>query len=156
MSASFLSRVIAWVIDTSIIFIVSVPFILSSLIIASWSQSEIIFLISLFIAQIFITIIASIYYATTMRRLYHPGQTWGKQLMDIKTVNNKNENLTPKEIIFREVLVKYWLFTIASGATFFLASFLDFILPIIDKKKESLHDKITNTKVIKIENVEKT
>lgn len=150
MPAKFLSRLSAWIIDMSIVILISLPFIFSFFIIAQWSQSDIGYILSLFAAQLAISGILAVYYIICMKRANHIGQSLGKQVMKIKTVDIDGSEISNKIIAYREVLVKYWLFTVISAAFFFLPLIVNGLFCLFHSEKKSLVDIFTHTKVIDV------
>ncbi len=92
-----------------------------------------------------IPIVTLPYYALTMRRGgARNGQTWGKQALGIRVVRQTGEPVTGGFALLREMLVKNLLLGICG-----IVQLIDFLWPMWDDYRQSLHDKIVSTFVVR-------
>ncbi|MDA0183772.1 RDD family protein [Solirubrobacter phytolaccae] len=92
-----------------------------------------------------IPIVTLPYYALTMRRRgAHNGQTWGKQALKIRVVRQTGEPVTAGFALLREMLVKNLLMGLCG-----IVQLIDFAWPIWDDHRQSWHDKIVSTFVVR-------
>lgn len=80
-----------------------------------------------------------------MRRGKANGQTFGKQMMDIRVVRTGGEPVTFWNAFLRQVFGQQLLI----GLTFYVYAFVDYLWPLRDARNQALHDKIASTLVIR-------
>ena len=86
-----------------------------------------------------------LYFPLTMRRRgVHNGQTWGKQAVGIRVVNDSRERFTGGKAIVRELLVKGILMNLCT-----IVWILDCLSPLWDDRNQAWHDMICSTLVLK-------
>jgi len=135
--ASFFSRLIAFIIDFLVLFIIGA---LVCLYLLSFSNSDnfvgniILFIIYLLSVHIILAMVVNTYLISTF------GGTIGKLISGIKVENEDGTNLTFKQAFFREYIAK-----MASSAFLGLGYFWLLKTP----KKQTWHDMICSTVVVK-------
>lgn len=72
------------------------------------------------------------------------GQTFSKKVLKLKVVKEDMKDLTPLEIIQREVVMKYSLWILTMGIWYII----DAIPAIFRKDRKTIHDLMMKTKVI--------
>ena len=77
------------------------------------------------------------------------GQTLGKQAVGIRVVRVDGAPVEPGFAFVREVLVKILLFGYIAFVTLYLATFVNYLWPLWDPRKQALHDKIVRSRVVK-------
>lgn len=77
------------------------------------------------------------------------GQTWGKQILDIRVVRDSGQPMSFGWAALREIGVKGLAVTIASSIIPFIPWFLNFFWPLWDDQNRALHDMIVSTHVVK-------
>jgi uncharacterized RDD family membrane protein YckC len=151
--ASWGSRVGAQMIDGLIVFVGAIIlfFIVEavfSLGFAAGDEAGVVsIVVGLIIWSVCVAIIALLYAPTLMARTN--GQTWGRQVMNIRVVRAKGEPMTFGFAVVREVLVKSLGVGVISGITFGLFYFVDVLWPLWDEENRALHDFAVNTRVVK-------
>lgn len=128
-AASITKRIIAFVIDIALIIII----VLIKNQIVKYLTSNNIYKITEEINEILTALIALIYFPIKEEGR---GQTYGKKLLGIKIVNLNDRKLTYTKSFIRELLIIVDLLT------------LGFLLPLSNKKNQTLKDVITKTVVI--------
>jgi uncharacterized RDD family membrane protein YckC len=76
------------------------------------------------------------------------GQTWGKQIVDIRVVRDSGQPVDFGFALIREVLVKQLLFNFIGGF-FFFPPLLDVLWPLWDGENRCLHDMVVSTHVVR-------
>jgi uncharacterized RDD family membrane protein YckC len=76
------------------------------------------------------------------------GQTWGKQLLNIRVVRDNGEAFNFGSAAMREVVVKFLAVNIASSIIPFIPWFLDYFWPLWDDQNRALHDMAVSTHVL--------
>jgi uncharacterized RDD family membrane protein YckC len=76
------------------------------------------------------------------------GQTWGKQLLNIRVVRDSGEPFSFGSAALREVVLKFLAVNIASSIIPFIPWFLDFFWPLWDDQNRALHDMAASTHVL--------
>ncbi len=79
----------------------------------------------------------------------HNGQTWGKQMMNIRVVRDNAESMSFGWAALREIAVKGLAVGIASSIIPFIPWFLNFFWPLWDDQNRALHDMIVSTHVVR-------
>lgn len=96
--------------------------------------------------------IAAAYFTLTMgREGQNNGQTVGKQVLNIRVVQEDGRPMDPGKVLVREVLVRGLLFGGISVITLGFGSILslvDVLWPLWDDHRRALHDMIAKTRVI--------
>jgi uncharacterized RDD family membrane protein YckC len=78
----------------------------------------------------------------------HNGQTWGKQLLDIRVVRDSGESMSFGWAALREIVVKGFAVTLASSIIPFIPWFLNYFWPLWDDQNRALHDMVVSTHVV--------
>ena len=78
----------------------------------------------------------------------HNGQTWGKQLLDIRVVRDSGQPMGFGWAALREIVVKGFVVTIASSIIPFIPWFLNYFWPLWDDQNRALHDMVVSTHVV--------
>jgi uncharacterized RDD family membrane protein YckC len=95
-------------------------------------------------------LIALLYAATTMARKGQAnGQTWGKQLLNIRVVRDSGAPMTFWWAALREVGLKWIAVGVASSIIPFIPWFLNFFWPLWDDQNRALHDMVVSTHVVR-------
>lgn len=76
------------------------------------------------------------------------GQTWGKQMLDIRVVRDGGEPMSFGWAALREIAVKGLAVSIASGIIPFIPWFLNYFWPLWDDQNRALHDMVVSTHVV--------
>lgn len=124
--ASFWIRLLAYILDNAIISFITLPFI--------WYIGD-----ENLLKRTSFIYLAGLYYNIFLVYKYHT--TIGKSLLNIE-ISSKNK-ITLWKVILREVIGKF-----LSSATLLIG----YVIVLIDKNKQALHDKIAKTFVIQINN----
>ena len=77
------------------------------------------------------------------------GQTWGKQLLNIRAVRDNGQAWTFGSAALREVVFKFLCVNIASSIIPFIPWFLNFFWPLWDDENRALHDMADKSHVIR-------
>ncbi len=77
------------------------------------------------------------------------GQTWGKQLLNVRVVRTNGERVTFGAAAVREVLLKFLAVGIASSIIPLIPIILNFFWPLWDDENRALHDMAASTRVVK-------
>lgn len=139
MPAGFVVRLVAFIIDSIIIglgaLIIRVPLGIISLFVtdAFWNQAILFNFTGL---NILLYLLSVLYFVFLT---YSTGSTLGKKVMNIRVVSVTEEELSLWQVMYRETVGRY-LSTVIT--------FLGYLLILIDKKKQALHDKLADTQVI--------
>ena len=96
-------------------------------------------------------LVALLLYASLLmaREGAHNGQTWGKQLLDIRVVRDSGQPMGFGWAALREIGVKGFAVTIASSIIPFIPWFLDYFWPLSDDQNRALHDMVVSTHVVR-------
>lgn len=144
--ASFGARALACVIDG---LIVVVPVSLALLVLASALGDRFDGLWTVGIVALTF-VVSALYYPRTMGRTGPlEGQTWGKQIAGIRVLRVDGQPVTGGTAMLRDVFGKWFLFTIVAAVAVFLPTLANFGLPLFDKHKQALHDKVAATVVVR-------
>jgi uncharacterized RDD family membrane protein YckC len=102
------------------------------------------------LATLAFALIALLYAATTMARSGQAnGQTWGKQLLNIRVVRDNGEPMTFWWAALREVGIKWIAVGVASSIIPFIPWFLNYFWPLWDDENRCLHDMVASTHVVR-------
>ena len=89
------------------------------------------------------TVLDIIFYAVSVLYFifftYTEGSTPGKKVMNIKVVNENGDKLTLFQVVYRETIGRF-----LSGAIMGIG----YLLVVIDKQKRSIHDMLSDTRVV--------
>lgn len=90
------------------------------------------------------------YYLMTMTRQgINNGQTWGLQILNIAVVRQDGKRVDAGFILLRQLVVIGVLFGIVNYFTFSLGFIVDSLWPLWDDKKQTLHDKIVKSVMVR-------
>jgi uncharacterized RDD family membrane protein YckC len=82
-----------------------------------------------------------------IRRGRRNGQTLGKQAMRIRVVRERGEQVTFGNALLREVIGRQLLVAFTYG----LYAVVDYLWPTWDRARQCLHDKVAQTRVVRVE-----
>ena len=77
------------------------------------------------------------------------GQTWGKQLLNIRAVRDNGQPWSFGSAALREVVLKFLAVNIASSIIPIIPWFLNFFWPLWDDQNRALHDMAASSHVIR-------
>src|SRR5918997_3282565 len=77
------------------------------------------------------------------------GETWGKQMMNVRVVRDSGQPMSLGWAALREIAVKGLAVWLASSIIPLIPWFLNFFWPLWDDENQALHDKIVSTHVVK-------
>jgi uncharacterized RDD family membrane protein YckC len=83
------------------------------------------------------------------RRGRHKGQTLGKQILGIRVICPAGPRPGPARFVFREALLKGFLFGPASLGLLLVPAWVNFLFPVAHHRKCALHDLIADTIVVR-------
>lgn len=144
-------RVGAYLLDGLILSVVYVVvFLILGLIMLSGGNNDALvlaFVLIVFVGSILITVF---YYGWSMSREgEHNGQSLGKQMLHITVIREEGEEVDFWYAVKREVLVIQilfgFIFNIFTGG---IATFLNYLWPLWDEKRQCLHDKMVSSRVV--------
>lgn len=84
-----------------------------------------------------------------IRRGRRNGQTLGKQAMRIRVVRESGETVTLGNALLREVIGRQLLVAFTYG----LYAVIDYLWPTWDRARQCLHDKVAQTRVVRVDEV---
>jgi uncharacterized RDD family membrane protein YckC len=84
-----------------------------------------------------------------MRQGPRNGQTWGKQLLEIRAVRDNGQPFDFGSAALREVVLKGLAVGIASSIIPVIPWFLNFFWPLWDDENRALHDMAASTHVVR-------
>lgn len=79
----------------------------------------------------------------------HNGQTWGKQLLNIRVIRNNGQRMSFGAAALREVVLKQLAVGIASSIIPLLPFLLNYLWPLWDDDNQALHDMAASTHVVR-------
>jgi uncharacterized RDD family membrane protein YckC len=141
------SRLAAYLIDGLILLVPAVVLTLIVVAIAAGSDTgAIVTGILGFLAYL----VVAFFYAPLLmaREGENNGQTWGKQMMNVRVVRDSGQPMSFGWGALREIAVKALAVTIASSIIPFIPWFLNYFWPLWDDENQALHDKICSTHVV--------
>ena len=145
--ASWGSRLAAFLIDGLILLIPAV--LLTVVVIAIAAGSDTGAIVTGIVGFLAFLVVALIYAPVLMARDgRNNGQTWGKQMMNIRVVRDSGEPMSFGWAALREIGVKGLAVTIASSIIPFIPWFLNYFWPLWDDQNRCLHDMICSTHVV--------
>jgi uncharacterized RDD family membrane protein YckC len=145
--ASWGSRLAASLIDGLILLIPAV--LLTVVVIAIAAGSDTGAIVTGIVGFLAFLVVALIYAPVLMARDgQNNGQTWGKQMMNIRVVRDSGEPMSFGWAALREIGVKGLAVTIASSIIPFIPWFLNYFWPLWDDQNRCLHDMICSTHVV--------
>jgi uncharacterized RDD family membrane protein YckC len=146
--ASWGSRVGATLIDW-VILLVPVA-ILVAIVIGVAAGSDTGAIVSAILGFLTYLVVAFIYAPLLMSRGgERNGQTWGKQLLNIRVVRDSGQSMTFGWAALREIAVKGLALAIAGSIIPLIPYLLDYLWPLWDDENQALHDKIVSTHVVR-------
>lgn len=77
------------------------------------------------------------------------GQTWGKQLLNVRVVRSNGERMTFGVAALREVVLKFLAVGITSSIIPLIPWLLNFLWPLWDDENRALHDMVASTRVVR-------
>ena len=145
--ASWGTRAAAYLIDGLILLIPAV--VLTIIIVAIAAGSDTGAIVTGILGFLAYLVVACIYAPVLMAREgEHNGQTWGKQMLNIRVVRDAGEPMSFGWAALREIGVKGFAVTIASSIIPFIPWFLNYFWPLWDDENRALHDMICSTHVV--------
>ena len=146
--ASWGTRLGAYVIDGLILLLPVV--ILAVVVIAIAAGSDTGAVVTAILGVLAYLVVAFIYAPVLMAREgARNGQTWGKQMLDIRVVRDNGQPMSFGWAALREVAVKGLAVTIASSIIPIIPWFLNFFWPLWDDQNRALHDMVVSTHVVR-------
>lgn len=82
-----------------------------------------------------------------VRRGARNGQTLGKQALGIRVVRESGEPVTLGNALLREIIGRQLLVPFSYG----LYAVLDYLWPVWDRSRQCLHDKVAQTRVVRVD-----
>lgn len=82
------------------------------------------------------------------RRSSHAGQTFGKQLLGIRSVSETGETLSSRRLLVRELPLKNLLFGLPSVLLLGLSALVNYLWPLWDSRSRAVHDHLCATRVV--------
>jgi uncharacterized RDD family membrane protein YckC len=145
--ASWGSRAAAYLIDGLILLVPAV--VLTIIVVAIAAGSDTGAIVTGILGFLAYLVVAFIYAPVLMAREgEHNGQTWGKQMLNIRVVRDSGEPMSFGWAALREIGVKGLAVTIASSIIPFIPWFLNYFWPLWDDQNRALHDMICSTHVV--------
>jgi uncharacterized RDD family membrane protein YckC len=107
-------------------------------------------LVGAFIVMVLVFVVVAFLYAPLLMMRQGPrnGQTWGKQLLDIRVIRTNGQPFTFGSAALREVVLKGLAVGIAATVIPFIPWFLNFFWPLWDGENRALHDMAAQTRVV--------
>lgn len=124
--ASFFQRLLAFIIDSGIVTVLSIPFYILL------NNGEVTFYQATLLPRIILTVAYNTY------MISHGGKTLGKQALGIKVIAENGQSLSVNQALLREFL----------GKTVMGVFIIGYFWMLFDKKKQCWQDKIAGTYVI--------
>ena len=146
--ASWGSRLAAYLIDAVILL---VPIIaLTVIVVAIATGSDTGAIVTGILGFLAYLVVALIYAPVLMARDGpNNGQTWGKQMLDIRVVRDNGQTMSFGWAALREIAVKGLAVSIASSIIPIIPWFLNYFWPLWDDENRALHDMICSTHVVR-------
>jgi uncharacterized RDD family membrane protein YckC len=141
------SRAAAYLIDGLILLVPAV--VLTIIVVAIATGSDTGAIVTGILGFLAYLVVALIYAPVLMMRDgERNGQTWGKQMLNIRVVRDSGEPMSFGWAALREIGVKGLAVTIASSIIPFIPWFLNYFWPLWDDQNRALHDMICSTHVV--------
>jgi uncharacterized RDD family membrane protein YckC len=146
--ANWGTRLAAYLIDALILLVPVVILTIVVVAIAAGSDTGAVVTAALgFLAYL---VVALLYAPLLMAREgAHNGQTWGKQMLEIRVVRDTGQPMSFGWAALREIAVKGLAVAIASSIIPIIPWFLNFFWPLWDDQNRALHDMIVSTHVLR-------
>jgi uncharacterized RDD family membrane protein YckC len=145
--ASWGSRAAAYLIDGLILLVPAI--VLTIIVVAIAAGSDTGAIVTGIVGFLAYLAVALIYAPVLMARDgQNNGQTWGKQMLNIRVVRDSGEPMSFGWAALREIGVKGFAVTIASSIIPFIPWFLNYFWPLWDDQNRALHDMICSTHVV--------
>ena len=142
------TRLAAYVIDALILLIPAV--VLTVIVVAIAAGSDTGAIVTGILGFLAYLVVAFVYAPVLMSRDgRNNGQTWGKQMMNIRVVRDNGQSVSFGWAALREIAVKGLAVGIASSIIPFIPWFLNFFWPLWDDQNRALHDMIVSTHVVR-------
>lgn len=77
------------------------------------------------------------------------GQTLGKRLAGIRVVRTDGRPVGPATVALRHWLMKFIVFGVLAAATLYIATLVNYLLPLRDPEGRALHDRVAGTRVVR-------
>jgi uncharacterized RDD family membrane protein YckC len=146
--ATWGSRVGAQVIDWLILLVPVI--IIAAVVIGIAAGSDTGAIVTAILGFLAYLVVAFIYAPVLMSRDgERNGQTWGKQMMDIRVVKDDGQPMSFGWAALREIAVKGLALGIAGSVIPVIPYLLDYFWPLWDDENRSLHDMIVSTHVVR-------
>jgi uncharacterized RDD family membrane protein YckC len=101
-------------------------------------------------ASLGLFVIRLLYGALLMRRVGSAnGQTWGKQLLNIRTVRANGQQFDFGSALLRDGIVQYLLFWVVGSFMLYVPTLLNYLWPLWDDQNRCLHDLMVDSRVIR-------
>jgi uncharacterized RDD family membrane protein YckC len=117
----------------------------------AYAAVSIIGLVALAIAASLMTFLIRLLYGAILmqRGGEHNGQTWGKQLLEIRAVRADGQPYDFGSALLRDGVVEYLLFWVVGGFLFYVPTLLNYLWPLWDDQNRCLHDLMVDSRVIR-------
>ena len=142
--ASWPRRVLAAIVDGTIVFTVVLPLVVAALLLQA-SDSEaaaaLLWLVALAVGVLYAPLLLQ-------RSGERNGQTWGKQLVGIRVVRDDGEQVTFGYALLRELVLKDLLFSTVGSLLLYIPFLANYLWPLWDKENRALHDMIVKSHVV--------
>lgn len=146
--ANWGTRLAAYLIDALILLVPVV--ILTIVVVAIAAGSDTGAVVTAVLGFLAYLVVAFLYAPLLMARDgAHNGQTWGKQMLEIRVVRDTGQPMSFGWAALREIAVKGLAVTIASSIIPIIPWFLNFFWPLWDDQNRALHDMIVSTHVLR-------
>ena len=97
---------------------------------------------------IWLTATLTYYPLLMMRQGAGNGQTFGKQIVGIRVVQESGDPYTYGPAALREFVIKYLLFGVVGGFFLAIPTLLDYLWPLWDEQNRALHDMLASSRVV--------
>ncbi len=107
-------------------------------------------IVLILVVSLGVFIIRLLYGAILMRREGEAnGQTWGKQLLNIRAVRADGQPYDFGSALLRDGIVEYLLFWVVGGFLLYIPTLLNYLWPLWDEQNRCLHDLMVDSRVIR-------
>lgn len=146
--ASWGSRFAAWIIDLIVVLSPLGIAKVGGLIFAASGSTAGLGIASLALPLFLLAIVC--YPLTMTRKGSRNGQTWGKQLFEIRVVRDTGEPYGAGAAMLRESVIKLIVFDWLGIIIVFIPFLLNYLLfPLTDRENRALHDRIASSHVVR-------